>query len=281
MYAQTVPTATPVHGATVLHRGTRADRPKEPRLPYAPLGIFRALGCRTCYLLVSVRAEISRDLVGTTEPGFLASTSLVVSAVWCRTSRPLVLGCLGIWFSSSMAQSRPCLAAGHAAAESEPDAAGHDGALAAGTERLLVAAAASAPADRAHRRRRLGGAGSRTRRSIIPACRGGMSATGAGFWILQLYVGQPPNNVYSGGGICPGQPPLALQLGQIDGLGATLIGALALTAALWRQPLQLLRAPLCPRRHRVHGARRANASPAQGVGRERDQTAKHHRHRAG
>jgi hypothetical protein len=76
--------------------------------------------------------------------------------------------------------------------------------------------------------------------SFLP-CRGGMSATGAGFWILQLYVGQPPNNVYSGGGTCPGQPPLALQLGQIDGLGATLIGALALTAALWRQPVQLLR----------------------------------------
>jgi hypothetical protein len=76
--------------------------------------------------------------------------------------------------------------------------------------------------------------------SFLP-CRGGMSTTGAGFWILQLYVGQPPNNVYSGGGTCPGQPPLALQLGQIDGLGATLIGALALTAALWWQPVQLLR----------------------------------------
>jgi hypothetical protein len=77
--------------------------------------------------------------------------------------------------------------------------------------------------------------------SFVP-CRGGMSATGLGFWVLQLYVGQPPNNVYSGGGgTCPGPPPLALQLGQIDGLGATLIGALAVTAALWLRPVQLLR----------------------------------------
>ena len=37
-----------------------------------------------------------------------------------------------------------------------------------------------------------------------------------------------------------GAPPLALQLGQIDGLGATLIGALAVASVLWRQPLDRL-----------------------------------------
>jgi hypothetical protein len=79
--------------------------------------------------------------------------------------------------------------------------------------------------------------------SYVP-CRGQMSAVGITFWILQLYVGQPPNMIYQSvqphGGACLGQPPLALQLGQIDGLGATLIGALAVAAVLWRKPLDQL-----------------------------------------
>jgi hypothetical protein len=76
--------------------------------------------------------------------------------------------------------------------------------------------------------------------SYVP-CRGQMSTTGVTFWILQLYVGQPPN-IYQDvtQGVCPGPPPLALQLGQIDGLGATLIGALAVASVLWRQPLDRL-----------------------------------------
>ena len=77
--------------------------------------------------------------------------------------------------------------------------------------------------------------------SYVP-CRGQMSTTGITFWILQLYVGQPPNIYQSVHplGACLGQPPLALQLGQIDGLGATLIGALAVASVLWRQPLDRL-----------------------------------------
>ena len=77
--------------------------------------------------------------------------------------------------------------------------------------------------------------------SYLP-CRGQMSRTGIMFWILQLYVGQPPN-VYQSvqpGAACMGAPPLALQLGQIVGLGATLIGALAVGSVLWRQPLDRL-----------------------------------------
>ncbi|MDX6422264.1 MAG: hypothetical protein QOG28_6884 [Trebonia sp.] len=77
--------------------------------------------------------------------------------------------------------------------------------------------------------------------SYLP-CRGQVSRTGIMFWILQLYVGQPPNiyqNVQAGAA-CAGAPPLALQLGQIDGLGATLIGALAVASVLWRQPLDRL-----------------------------------------
>jgi hypothetical protein len=75
--------------------------------------------------------------------------------------------------------------------------------------------------------------------SYVP-CRGQMSTTGITFWILQLYVGQPPNMIYQSvqaGAACAGAPPLALQLGQIDGLGATLIGAIAVGSVLWRQPL--------------------------------------------
>ena len=77
--------------------------------------------------------------------------------------------------------------------------------------------------------------------SYIP-CRGQMSTTGIMFWILQLYVGQPPNIYQSVHplGACLGQPPLALQLGQIVGLGATLIGAVAVASVLWRKPLDRL-----------------------------------------
>jgi hypothetical protein len=78
--------------------------------------------------------------------------------------------------------------------------------------------------------------------SYVP-CRGQMSTTGSLFWILQLYVGQPPNMIYQSvhtGAACMGVPPPALQLGQIDGLGATGIGAIAVAAVLWRQPLDRL-----------------------------------------
>jgi hypothetical protein len=76
--------------------------------------------------------------------------------------------------------------------------------------------------------------------SYIP-CRGGMSIAGVTFWVLQLYVGQPPN-LYQGpgSGICTGPPPLALQLAQTVGLGATAVGAVAIAAVLWREPLQRL-----------------------------------------
>ena len=78
--------------------------------------------------------------------------------------------------------------------------------------------------------------------SYVP-CRGQISATGITFWVLQLYVGQPPNMIYQSvtpGAACMGPPPLALQLGQIDGLGATVIGAVAVASVLWRQPLDRL-----------------------------------------
>jgi hypothetical protein len=75
-------------------------------------------------------------------------------------------------------------------------------------------------------------------------CRGDMSTTGVTFWIFQLFVGQPPNMVYQAVGIpkgsCGGTPPLALQLGQIVGLGATGIGAITAASVLWSKPLDRL-----------------------------------------
>jgi len=76
--------------------------------------------------------------------------------------------------------------------------------------------------------------------SLAP-CRGGESDTAVVGWVLNLYVGNPPS--YPSGG-CMGQPPLALQLGGIVCLGATLVGALAVAAVLWRQPVDRLRARL-------------------------------------
>jgi hypothetical protein len=79
--------------------------------------------------------------------------------------------------------------------------------------------------------------------SYLP-CRGDVSVVGMLFWVIQLFVGQPPN-IYQGLhpalAACTGAPPLGLQLGQIVGLGATLIGAVAVGARLWRQPLERLR----------------------------------------
>jgi hypothetical protein len=92
--------------------------------------------------------------------------------------------------------------------------------------------------------------------SYVP-CHGTMGVTGVIFWVLQLYVGQPPN-VYQPPYLnvaqptphgsaaaaaiqaCTGAPPPALQLAQIVGLGATLIGFVALGMVLWREPVQRL-----------------------------------------
>jgi len=76
--------------------------------------------------------------------------------------------------------------------------------------------------------------------SLLP-CRGGESEAGVGSWVLNLYFGNPPAYPY---GACMGQPPLALQLGGIVCLGATLAGAVAVAAVLWRQPVDQLRARL-------------------------------------
>jgi hypothetical protein len=78
--------------------------------------------------------------------------------------------------------------------------------------------------------------------SLAP-CRGGQSGTAVASWVLGLYVGTLEPR-YGPGTTCPGQLPLALQIGRTVCLGATLAGALAAAAVLWRQPVGRLRARL-------------------------------------
>jgi hypothetical protein len=87
--------------------------------------------------------------------------------------------------------------------------------------------------------------------SYLP-CHGPMSMFGVMFWVLQLFVGQPPNVYqppYTGvvGQVCSQAPPPALQIAQIVGLGATLIGFVALGMVLWREPVQRLQSRFTPR----------------------------------
>lgn len=78
--------------------------------------------------------------------------------------------------------------------------------------------------------------------SLAP-CRGGQSRTAVAGWVMSLYVGALEPR-YGPGTTCPGQLPLALQLGRAVCLGATLVGALSVAAVLWRQPIGRLRASL-------------------------------------
>jgi hypothetical protein len=75
----------------------------------------------------------------------------------------------------------------------------------------------------------------------LAPCRGGQSGTAVAGWVLNLYAGNPPPYPNPP---CTGQQPLALQLGGIVCLGATLVGFLAVAAALWHQPVDRLRARL-------------------------------------
>jgi hypothetical protein len=70
--------------------------------------------------------------------------------------------------------------------------------------------------------------------SLAP-CRGGKSGIAVVGWVLGLYVGNPPPYPT---GACTGQPPLALQLGGVVCLGATLAGGAAVAATLWYQSLR-------------------------------------------
>jgi Trk K+ transport system NAD-binding subunit len=77
--------------------------------------------------------------------------------------------------------------------------------------------------------------------SSLAQCRGGQTQSAVVGWVLNLYLGNSPPYP---SGACQGQPPLALQVGGVVCLGATLVGALAVAATLWQQPLGRLRARL-------------------------------------
>jgi hypothetical protein len=78
--------------------------------------------------------------------------------------------------------------------------------------------------------------------SLAP-CRGGQARSAVVAWVLSLYVGALEPR-YGPGTTCPGQLPLALQMGRTVCLGATFVGAVAAAALLWRQPVARIRARL-------------------------------------
>jgi hypothetical protein len=81
--------------------------------------------------------------------------------------------------------------------------------------------------------------------AALAPCRGGQSGAAVAAWVLSLYTGQL-EPVYGLGAhtACPGTIPPALQLGRTICVGATLVGATAAAAVLWRQPVGRLRARL-------------------------------------
>ena len=77
-----------------------------------------------------------------------------------------------------------------------------------------------------------------TAAAMVP-CRGGASDSTVAGWLLAAYTGNlPPYPVNA----CHSAPPLALQIGGIICIAATLTGALAAATVLWRQPLDRLQA---------------------------------------
>jgi hypothetical protein len=75
-----------------------------------------------------------------------------------------------------------------------------------------------------------------TAAAIVP-CRGGASDSTVAGWLLAAYTGNlPPYPVNA----CQSAPPLALQIGGVICIAATLTGALAAATMLWRQPLDRL-----------------------------------------
>lgn len=77
-----------------------------------------------------------------------------------------------------------------------------------------------------------------TAAAMIP-CRGGASDSSVAGLLLAAYTGNlPPYPVHG----CPAPAPLALQIGGVICIAATLTGALAAATILWRQPLDRLRA---------------------------------------
>ena len=79
-----------------------------------------------------------------------------------------------------------------------------------------------------------------TTAALLP-CRGAQTPSAVAGWVLDLYVGNPPQFPL---GACYQPPALAYQLGGPVCLGATLTGALTAAAVVWRQPVDRTRARL-------------------------------------
>ena len=75
--------------------------------------------------------------------------------------------------------------------------------------------------------------------AAMTPCRGGASGSTVAGWVLAAYTGNLPPFPFNG---CPEPPPLALQIGGIICMAATLTGALVAASILWRQPVDRLRA---------------------------------------
>ncbi len=75
--------------------------------------------------------------------------------------------------------------------------------------------------------------------AAMTPCRGGASGSTVAGWVLAAYTGNLPPFPVNG---CPEPPPLALQIGGIICMAATLTGALVAASVLWRQPVDRLRA---------------------------------------
>ncbi len=77
--------------------------------------------------------------------------------------------------------------------------------------------------------------------AALAPCRAGQPPGAVASWVLNLYVGQL-EPLYGPKTACLIEYPLALQFARTVCLGATLVGAAAVAAVLWREPIGRLRA---------------------------------------
>jgi hypothetical protein len=75
--------------------------------------------------------------------------------------------------------------------------------------------------------------------SFLPCAGGQAPVIAPQSWVLALFTGQMEERF--GGAVCPGAPPLAMQLARVVCLGATFIGVAAAAAVLWRAEIDRLK----------------------------------------
>ena len=75
--------------------------------------------------------------------------------------------------------------------------------------------------------------------SFLPCAGGQAPVIAPQSWVLALFTGQMEERF--GGAVCPGAPPLAMQLARVVCLSATFIGVAAAAAVLWRAEIDRLK----------------------------------------